>query len=403
MTCPACEDPRAKTARQTGERIASAALAQMTARATCDFCNKPIPVDVEPHNPHRPGCAGGPGFMPPGGCDCDLLAHPGCCPDCKDTPMNLSWIDGFLTDTEHGGGLDGYEPDQIVRAVRWLRDQHTAWGVRWQEQYARAETAEAEVRRLRDDRTRDVRAVSHHHQRMRYEAEAEMRRLRDQHTTALRDVEALEALVSDVRSQMAEARDRGDYGVPLDDLAMTLGGPVLAGTDQPTRAFDRAARIRHVYDVLSERAPSDIDIEAGTNDAPWWLALRDAIDAVLAGTGQPTPDTDEVERLQAAAGSALSAMTNLTLAEDEGNEDLREAIDLVREAEAPLRVALLAGGDQPTPDTRVLTCPECTIDEDPLPWCDCEPGQTCDGPCRRRAHAPARCPLAAHDTTTEDQ
>jgi hypothetical protein len=39
-------------------------------------------------------------------------------------------------------------------------------------------------------------------------------------------VEALEALVSDVRSTMAEAWDRGDSTVPLDDLALILGGPL---------------------------------------------------------------------------------------------------------------------------------------------------------------------------------
>lgn len=38
-------------------------------------------------------------------------------------------------------------------------------------------------------------------------------------------------------------------------------------------------------------------------------------------------------------------------------------------------------------------CEECVEpDEDPRPWCDCEPGDTCKGPCRNRAHDPERCP-----------
>jgi hypothetical protein len=40
-------------------------------------------------------------------------------------------------------------------------------------------------------------------------------------------------------------------------------------------------------------------------------------------------------------------------------------------------------------------CLECVApDEDPAPWCDCQPSETCGGrgPCRRRAHEPARCP-----------
>lgn len=39
-----------------------------------------------------------------------------------------------------------------------------------------------------------------------------------------------------------------------------------------------------------------------------------------------------------------------------------------------------------------LHCPECTIDEDPRPWCECEHGELCAGPCRQRAHDPVRCP-----------
>lgn len=40
------------------------------------------------------------------------------------------------------------------------------------------------------------------------------------------------------------------------------------------------AQLRYVIDVRDERAPSDIDIEAGTNDASWWLQLREAIDGL---------------------------------------------------------------------------------------------------------------------------
>jgi len=39
-----------------------------------------------------------------------------------------------------------------------------------------------------------------------------------------------------------------------------------------------------------------------------------------------------------------------------------------------------------------LLCPECTVDEDPAPWCDCQHDETCKGPCRQRAHDPERCP-----------
>jgi hypothetical protein len=45
-----------------------------------------------------------------------------------------------------------------------------------------------------------------------------------------------------------------------------------------------------------------------------------------------------------------------------------------------------------------MNCPECTIDEDPAPWCDCRtedehpdpPGRHV--PCKKRAHHPDRCP-----------
>lgn len=36
-------------------------------------------------------------------------------------------------------------------------------------------------------------------------------------------------------------------------------------------------------------------------------------------------------------------------------------------------------------------CPECTIDEDPAPWCDCRGDERCAGPCRKRAHSPESC------------
>jgi hypothetical protein len=44
-------------------------------------------------------------------------------------------------------------------------------------------------------------------------------------------------------------------------------------------------------------------------------------------------------------------------------------------------------------------CAECLTDpnEDPLPWCDCRPGETCKGPCRQRAHAPSLCPNRSVD------
>lgn len=40
------------------------------------------------------------------------------------------------------------------------------------------------------------------------------------------------------------------------------------------------AAVAHYIEVRDTRAPSDIDIEAGTNDAPWWLDLREAFDGV---------------------------------------------------------------------------------------------------------------------------
>lgn len=47
---------------------------------------------------------------------------------------------------------------------------------------------------------------------------------------------------------------------------------------QPGAADRVEASLQHVYSVLGDRAPSDIDIEALTADAPWWLELRDAVD-----------------------------------------------------------------------------------------------------------------------------
>ena len=48
-----------------------------------------------------------------------------------------------------------------------------------------------------------------------------------------------------------------------------------------------------------------------------------------------------------------------------------------------------------------LWCHECIApDEDPLPWCDCDPGDTCmdsGKACRRRAHDPEQCPHAPPD------
>ncbi len=38
-------------------------------------------------------------------------------------------------------------------------------------------------------------------------------------------------------------------------------------------------------------------------------------------------------------------------------------------------------------------CGECLdLNEDSAPWCDCRGGETCIGPCRRRAHQPGMCP-----------
>lgn len=59
--------------------------------------------------------------------------------------------------------------------------------------------------------------------------------------------------------------------------------------------------------------------------------------------------------------------------------------ELVRPSNTATRKRTLVGG---------LRCIECTVDEDPAPWCDCQPGETCGdhGPCRRRAHHPRACP-----------
>lgn len=50
-------------------------------------------------------------------------------------------------------------------------------------------------------------------------------------------------------------------------------------------------------------------------------------------------------------------------------------------------------------NSALLHCNECVEpDEDPLPWCDCGlggPDERCDGPCRKRAHDPDRCPTLA--------
>lgn len=46
-----------------------------------------------------------------------------------------------------------------------------------------------------------------------------------------------------------------------------------------------------------------------------------------------------------------------------------------------------------TPGGDRLICAECTINEDPAPWCDCLDGEQCRGPCRKRAHGPDRCPF----------
>jgi hypothetical protein len=54
-------------------------------------------------------------------------------------------------------------------------------------------------------------------------------------------------------------------------------------------------------------------------------------------------------------------------------------------------------------DAGDLHCHECTITDDPLPWCDCQPGETCldvTTACRQRAHAPEHCPTLAEGTVT---
>jgi predicted RecB family endonuclease len=53
---------------------------------------------------------------------------------------------------------------------------------------------------------------------------------------------------------------------------------------------------------------------------------------------------------------------------------------------------------------KATSCPECidvANNEDPAPWCDCRSGETCTGPCRRRAHAPEDCPILATATVAE--
>ncbi len=58
------------------------------------------------------------------------------------------------------------------------------------------------------------------------------------------------------------------------------------------------AAVKHAVEVLCERAPSDIDIDAGTDDAPWWLSLRYAIDRLddvhraLVHRDRPQPTAD---------------------------------------------------------------------------------------------------------------
>ena len=34
-------------------------------------------------------------------------------------------------------------------------------------------------------------------------------------------------------------------------------------------------------------------------------------------------------------------------------------------------------------------CIDVANDEDPAPWCDCQEGETCKGPCRKYAHDPS--------------
>ncbi len=48
----------------------------------CDVCNKPV-SEWERHDYHEDDCpnfGGGVGWH---GCECDLVAHPECCPQCK--------------------------------------------------------------------------------------------------------------------------------------------------------------------------------------------------------------------------------------------------------------------------------------------------------------------------------
>ncbi len=47
-------------------------------------------------------------------------------------------------------------------------------------------------------------------------------------------------------------------------------------------------------------------------------------------------------------------------------------------------------------------CSECVgPDEDPAPWCDCQPDEQCSGPCRHRAHGTERCHLRAASTKAD--
>lgn len=53
-------------------------------------------------------------------------------------------------------------------------------------------------------------------------------------------------------------------------------------------------------------------------------------------------------------------------------------------------------------------CPECTLDDDPLSWCECPPAvvevRPHNGPCRLFAHDPANCPsLEGHLTVAASE
>ena len=59
-----------------------------------------------------------------------------------------------------------------------------------------------------------------------------------------------------------------------------------------------------------------------------------------------------------------------------------------------------------TDATGTLWCHECTIDEDPRPWCDCQPGEDCMDAavsCRQRAHGPSVCPARPDPATDGDE